>query len=65
MITEPLTARLERLLPGAIVTESSERPPHRRFHVEREATGGWTILATASSEREAIERALFLWGARR
>ena len=75
LIVESLHSRLARLVPGARVeptpsvrtiepelgaTVMAAPPPTERYRVVR----GGVTLATASSEREAIARALFLWGAR-
>lgn len=71
MIGETLTAKLARLLPGSKVAVVPTAKPEERFVVD-----GWrktrdgkrlelAVLATGSSEREAIDRALFLWGAQR
>lgn len=75
LTVETLDAKLSRLLPGAKVeptpsvrtiepelgaTVMAAPPPTERYRVVR----GGVTLATAASEREAIDRALFLWGAR-
>ena len=75
LVVETLAQKLERVLPGAKVeptpsvrtiepelgaTVMAAPPPTERYRVVR----GGVTLATAASEREAIDRALFLWGAR-
>lgn len=67
MKAETLQERLARLVPGAKVHHDASAPL-----LERHVVSGWrtgksgkwelTVLATGASEREAIDRAIFLWG---
>lgn len=64
MITESLSAKLERLVPGAIVVLHilwDNGLDVREYQVLRAGR----VLATGRTEREAIDRACFLWGAQR
>lgn len=71
MKTETLQERLARLLPGAKVALVPNAAPEARFVVDgwRKSRDGkaWepAVLATGASEREAVNRALFLWSAQR
>jgi len=68
--TETPQERLARLLPGSKVHHDASAPL-----LGRHVVSGWrktrdgkrlelAVLATGSSEREAIDRALFLWSRR-
>lgn len=76
LAVETLDAKLSRLLPGAKVeptpsvrtiepelgaTVMAAPPPTERYRVVR----GGVTLATGASKREAIERAIFLYGGAR
>lgn len=75
LVVETLEQKLARLVPGARVEPTPSirtiepelgatmvvtPPPTERYRVVRRGV----TLATAASEREAVDRALFLWGAR-
>lgn len=59
--TESLEARLERLIPGATLRHRRGAAPDARFVVELRGRQ----LATASTGREAIQRAESLHGVQR
>jgi len=60
LVVESLDAKLQRLLPGTALTGSKTVQGPDRFAVKR----GRKTLATGASEREAIDRAVSLWGGR-
>ena len=60
LVVESLEAKLERLLPGAALTGSKMVQGTDRVAGKR----GRKTVATGSTEREAIDRAIFLWGGR-
>lgn len=68
---ETLEQKLQRQLPGAKCRKDTAAPVAARFLVDgwRKSRDGkrWepAVLATGATEREAIDRALFLWGAQR
>ncbi len=62
LVVETLEQRLEKAIPGAWSVDGGPWvASESRWSVHR---GGGRTLATGASQREAIERALFLWGAR-
>lgn len=68
LIVESLHSRLARLVPGAVVTRREHARPGERYQVTRPAPrAGATVqlLAVADSEREAVDRAVFLFGGQR
>lgn len=68
LVVESMAARLARLVPGAVVTRREHARPGERYQVTRPAPrAGATVqlLAVADSEREAVDRAVFLFGGRR
>ena len=67
LIVETLDAKLSRLLPGAVVRYRIGFLSEHAWAVTQpfpKPTRGTRVLATGASKREAIDRALFLWGAR-
>jgi hypothetical protein len=70
LVVETLHAKLQRLLPGAEVRERRQlrdalgagKPvtPEEAWEVSR----GVRVLARGATEREAVDRALFLWASR-
>lgn len=68
-MSETFEQKLARLLPGSKVQCDQKAPPEARYFVDgwRKGRNGWeaAVLATGSSEREAVDRALFLWGPQR
>lgn len=68
LVTEPLAEKLSRLIPGAVARRRGGAPPERLWVVEQPRAKGaaeWNVLGTGSTEREAIDRAVFLYGSRR
>lgn len=68
LVVESMQARLARLVPGAAVTRREPARPGERYQVTRPAprTGNTVqVLAVADSEREAVNRAVSLFGGRR
>lgn len=65
LVVETIQAKLARLLPGAKafrpLGEGVPVPPTEAWRVVRDGR----VLATAATEREAVDRALFLWEGRR
>lgn len=67
LVVETIREKLERALPGAKVfrplrpLEGAPVPPTEAWRVVRDGR----VLATAATEREAVDRALFLWEGRR
>ncbi len=59
LVVESLEQRLERLVPGARI----EVAPHCGVD-SCQVWRGESVLATGASKREAIDRAVFLWGQR-
>jgi hypothetical protein len=68
LTVETLDAKLSRLLPGAVVRYRIGVPSEHAWLVEQKrlhrSEDRFFTLATGASKREAIERAIFLWGAR-
>jgi hypothetical protein len=63
LVTESLTQRLERLVPGAYVR--NDGPAFGDVWVVWRKSGrGVSKLATGHTEREAVEKAIALWGRR-
>lgn len=60
LVVETLQQRLERLVPGARMDRSTVHAHEEQWRVQR----GQQLLAVGASQREAIDRAVFLWGAR-
>jgi hypothetical protein len=60
LVVESLEAKLEKAIPGAVTKWSFLRPSHECWAVWLEKR----VLATGGSEREAIDRAIFLFGGR-
>lgn len=60
LVVETLEQRLERLVPGARMDRSTVHAHEEQWRVQR----GQQLLAVGASQREAIDRAVFLWGAR-
>lgn len=58
--TEAPRSKLERALPGARVEQVADAVVAEQFRVV------WRkrVLSTGASEREAVDRALFLWSSR-
>lgn len=68
-LTTSLRDRLKAALPGAVMRVDLHAPALERHVVEgwREHRGEWVLatLATGSTEREAVDRALFLFARQR
>lgn len=60
LVVESLVDKLKRLLPGTVLKDTKTFGTDDRYEVLR----GRKKLATGASEREAIDRAVFLWGGR-
>lgn len=60
LVVETLEQRLARLLPGAGLHEVKAYAAEDRWEVRVERQ----VLATGASAREAVDRAVFLWGER-
>jgi hypothetical protein len=75
LVTEALEARLERLLPGAKVVKNTGGAPEKAWAVsgtrpEVDPRTGVSMLrfvlyGTGATAREAVEKAVTLWGAPR
>lgn len=64
-VTEPLTARLARAIPGARVEPRVPSKPTERYQVVRGGRSTYEVLAVAHDEREAILKAIDAHGRRR
>lgn len=60
LVVETLEAKLARLVPGATLHDSRREGAEDRWYAMR----GRGLLATGASAREAVDRAVFLWGER-
>lgn len=68
LTVETLDEKLIRLLPGAEVRHCSALSSEHAWAVTQpfpKPTRGTRVLATGASKREAIERAIFLYGGAR
>lgn len=63
LVVESLEEKLERALPGAKV-EDSGVPGEFRYRVMHRGKYAWRPVGTGGSRREAIDRAIFLFGGR-
>ena len=65
LVVESLEAKLKKAIPGAIVHDSQEMGVENRWEVfGPKDSASMRLLATGASKREAIDRAIFLWGRR-
>lgn len=59
LVVETLQQRLERLVPGAVLMRATQQRVVAQWAVWRASA-----VVTGSSEREAVDKAVALWGAR-
>lgn len=65
LVVDSLEAKLQKAVPGAIVHDSQEKGVDNRWEVfGPKDSSSMRLLATGASKREAIDRAVFLWGGR-
>lgn len=66
LVVESLEEKLKRAVSGAVVHDSGEQGVDNRWEVlgPRAYSSGMKVLAVGATKREAIDRAIFLWGER-
>ena len=67
-MTTDLNEKLDRRLPGAFCVFDTTAAPEHKWQVvqmEGRSKSGLKVLGTGASQREAIDRAVFLFGVQR
>lgn len=65
MKTESLLEKLDRRLPGAFLNYVHGAPPEQRWQVLEKDGAELRVRGFGASQREAIDRAVFLFGVQR